>query len=723
MATITGTAGNDSILTTGVSAGVTGGLPGNNADTITGGDGNDTIDAGGQNDSVSGGNGNDSINGGNGADTIWGDGGNDTISGAGNGSDVYHGGDGTADLLDYSALSVSFTLDIALGTIDKAGPDDTFDGIERFSLGAGTDSVTGSSGDDWVLAGGGADTVNGNAGSDQIGGGDGADRLDGGDGNDFINDGTGADSLSGGNNDDWLFGTIDGAADTMVGGAGNDALDYRANTAAMNITLTAVGTGTVVSGAETDQFSTMEIYRLGQGNDTFVGSTGNDTVQGHWGNDTLSGGAGNDTFILRFGDGTDTIDGGAGTADAITGTTAGVNVRVANVSNVEIFDGGTWANFRLLGSASADTINLSGATLINVERIDGADGADTITGSSGNDRIYGGQGNDSLVGGAGNDTFMVSYNSGADIIDGGDGTADTVRAYTNRTWVTVATVSNVELFDGTGFSDFRLIGTVGADSINLTGLTLTNVERIDGGDGADTITGNAADNRIAGGTGVDSLAGGDGNDTFLVQANGGADSIDGGNGTADTILAVTNGASIDWTKVSNVEAVNGNGFSFVQIVGTAADDTLDLTGVTLTGVLQIDSGSGADVVKGSAGNDTIIGRTGGDTLWGGGGADSFRYTSHIHSNAGNTDVIMDFASGDKINVSELDAQVNVAGLQTFHWIDTASFSGAAGELRHFTNGSSQTVIEGDVNGDAVADFMLILDNGYAIGAVDFTGLT
>lgn len=720
MATITGTAGNDSILPTGFSAGVIGGTPSNVADSISGGDGNDTIDGGGQNDTIRGGGGNDLLVGGNGSDTIYGEAGNDSISGAGNGTDFYDGGDGI-DVLDYASLSVSLRLDIGLGTIDKAGPDDTFANIERFLLGSGADSVTGSTGDDWVQANAGNDTINGLGGSDQLGGGDGADRIDGGDGNDFLADGAGADSLSGGLGDDWLFGTIDGAVDTMVGGAGNDALDYRFNTAAMNITLSAVGTGTVVSGAETDSFSQMEIYRLGQGNDTFVGSAGDDTVQGHFGNDTLQGGGGNDTFILGYGDGNDTIDGGAGTADAIVARSQGTDVRVANVSNVEIFNGGSWANFRLLGTIGADSIDLSGATLINVERIDGGDGADTIIGSAGNDRIHGGQGNDSLNGGAGDDTFMVSYNSGLDSLAGGDGT-DTVRAFTNRTSVTIPHVSGVEVFDGTGYADFRLIGTAAADLIDLSGLTLLNVERVDGGSGADTIIGNTAANRIAGGTGVDSISAGDGNDTILAAWDSDRDYIDGGDGT-DTILAITPGALIDWTRVSNVEAVNAGGFSNVQIVATNGNDTIDLTGVTLTGIYQIDGGWGHDVIIGSAGNDTLMGRTGGDTMSGGGGSDVFRYTSFLQSTAAASDLIMDFAAGDKINLSELDAQTGVAGLQTFAWIDTAAFSSAAGELRHFTNGTGQTVIEGDVNGDAVADFVVILDNGYAIAAGDFIGLS
>jgi Ca2+-binding RTX toxin-like protein len=59
-----------------------------------------------------------------------------------------------------------------------------------------------------------------------------------------------------------------------------------------------------------------------------------------------------------------------------------------------------------------------------------------------------------------------------------------------------------------------------ASSIAGRPLTLaagTVIEQVFGGDGADTITGNAAGNRIAGGRGADLLAGGAGADVFLFQ--------------------------------------------------------------------------------------------------------------------------------------------------------------------------------------------------------------
>ena len=60
-------------------------------------------------------------------------------------------------------------------------------------------------------------------------------------------------------------------------------------------------------------------------------------------------------------------------------------------------------------------------------------------------------------------------------------------------------------------------------------------------------------------------------------------------------------------------------------------------------------------------------------------------------------------------------------MQAFSWIGDAAFTGAA-QLRAFDDGAGNTVIEGNVNSDLAADFRIVLDNNYAVGAGDFTGL-
>lgn len=62
MATITGTAGNDIITPAAVSAGVSGGIPSDVADSLSGGGGNDTLNGGAAVDTILGG---------LGADAFW----------------------------------------------------------------------------------------------------------------------------------------------------------------------------------------------------------------------------------------------------------------------------------------------------------------------------------------------------------------------------------------------------------------------------------------------------------------------------------------------------------------------------------------------------------------------------------------------------------------------------------------------------------------------------
>ena len=68
--------------------------------------------------------------------------------------------------------------------------------------------------------------------------------------------------------------------------------------------------------------------------------------------------------------------------------------------------------------------------------------------------------------------------------------------------------------------------------------------------------------------------------------------------------------------------------------------------------------------------------------------------------------VLDFSTvrGDKIDVSKIDANGNsLDGNQSFSFVGEQDFSHSAGELRF-----SQRLLQGDINGDGVADFEIKL---------------
>jgi len=113
--------------------------------------------------------------------------------------------------------------------------------------------------------------------------------------------------------------------------------------------------------------------------------------------------------------------------------------------------------------------------------------------------------------------------------------------------------------------------------------------------------------------------------------------------------------------------------------------------------------AGNDDLRGGKGNDTLVGGLGKDTMTGGVGGDKFDFNLITESVRGaNRDVIVDFtrAQGDKIDLSTLDADTDgTAGNQAFQFIGATAFTGIDGQLR-----CSSGIIQGDTNGDKVADF-------------------
>lgn len=690
------------------------GLAGN--DTIEGRAGDDTLIGGGGSDSLSGEAGDDILQGGDGDDTLNGGAGDDTVDG-GAGSDYLQ-----LDTLGQSVI-LSMTGD-GRGSITFGLEVDEFTGIEHLILGSGDDSLSGSIGAESVDGGAGDDTLNGAVGNDTLHGGEGSDTLDGGDDADELDGGAGDDSIeggagndhisgkqgddiqSGGDGDDVLY--ADAGSDLIDGGAGNDRISYAQFTAGLLVAYTAPGAGTVFDGADTDTFLNVESLTLGVGDDTYSGSGGNDAVAGGAGDDLLDGGDGDDLFLVRSGDGADSLLGGLG-ADRVQAVNANASVVWANMSSIEIFDGAGFANFRINGTPVGDLIDVSGVSLIDVERIFGGDGDDTLIGGVANERMEGGNGNDSLVGGGGDDTFLVRFGGGSDTIEGGSGN-DRIFALSNSARIDWSRVSGVEEVDASGRTGVVVTGGVGNDVLNLSSIKLTGVARIEGGAGNDTITGSA---------GADTIWGGDGDDVFLIRFNTVGDIISGGIGY-DTLLATSNSASVAWANISGIDAIDANGHINVNVNGTNGNDAMNLAGILLIGVGRIDGGAGDDTIIGTGGADVIVGGMGRDVMTGGGGPDTFTFLSIAQSPRLLPDRITDFVHGsDRLDLSAIDGDGVASAANAFVWMGSAAvFTGIPGELR-YVSGSGETVVYGDVNGDLIADIQITLSGVIALEAGDF----
>jgi Ca2+-binding RTX toxin-like protein len=153
-------------------------------------------------------------------------------------------------------------------------------------------------------------------------------------------------------------------------------------------------------------------------------------------------------------------------------------------------------------------------------------------------------------------------------------------------------------------------------------------------------------------------------------------------------------------------------------VAGVSDETLHFNGAAETnGKFVIWSGAANDVLTGGAGDDKIYGAGGADQMTGGLGNDTFAYMDAAHSTASVMDQILDFTTGDKIDLSAIDAIVG-GGDDPFSFIGSAAFS-AAGQLRAFDLGGGLWQVEGDIDGNGTADLVIAVTTDHALTSADF----
>jgi Ca2+-binding RTX toxin-like protein len=108
-------------------------------------------------------------------------------------------------------------------------------------------------------------------------------------------------------------------------------------------------------------------------------------------------------------------------------------------------------------------------------------------------------------------------------------------------------------------------------------------------------------------------------------------------------------------------------------------------------------------------------------LTGGDDRDVFRFfDGDLATIRGAADRITDFdhALNERIRLDGVDANATLGGDQTVTSIGAGAFTGVAGQL-HYAQSGGNTYIEGDTDGDGVADIVLRPDGLHALGASDF----
>lgn len=182
--------------------------------------------------------------------------------------------------------------------------------------------------------------------------------------------------------------------------------------------------------------------------------------------------------------------------------------------------------------------------------VGGEDGNDVLYGKGDDDVVYGGAGDDVLNGGSGRDHLIGA--TGVDTLHG-DNDGDYLEG---------------------GAGNDVLFGDAGSDYLN-------------GGAGNDVLNGDGGNDILEGGAGSDTVSGGAGTDYFIVKA---ADVQD---GAVDTYTDLEAGETLDLTDVVDFLAttpasetlqlaVNGDGFTEVQIVNGATTTTIAVIQTTET---------------------------------------------------------------------------------------------------------------------------------------------
>lgn len=588
------------------------------------------------------------------------------LTGAG-GASILHGADGK--LADSAEFSI---IDTAILPMRKTG---TY-ASDYMEGGAKADTLRGSFGDDAIFGLGGNDSIFGDADADSLFGDD------------------GADSIHGGVGDDRIFG--DGFDPNALGiGLGSGLADLK-TTVAVPTRIAASARAVLLSQgfslsdspdiADATSLPHVTVSRTGKGASDFYAISLSAGMHLNLDIDGTNGtGAPPFDGYLKLYDAAGNV---VATADD-SSTSAGAGGSTSGRDPLLQFDIATSGRYFIEvraygggGVPAGATYSLHTSLAMPLDK--SPDGWNPFTDSPSSDKLFGDAGNDSLYGGAGND--ILTGGAGADKLSGGGG-ADTA-SYADARKAVIASLAKPSVNTSDAKSD-----------------SYSSIENLTGSRFGDTLTGNNSANRLDGSAGDD-----------ILIAAAGADKLFGGAGSdaASYATSLKKGVTASLAKPS-VNTGDAEGDTFKSVENLAGSKFAD----KLTG------NSGANTIKGGGGNDRLTGGEGADKLYGGDGkkglgSDIFVFTKLSDSTAvqKGQDTIYDFASGDRFDLSAIDASIRKSGNQAFTFIGADKFHGKASELR-YDKLKSDTYIYADVNGDKKADFAFHLDDAVKLVKADF----